>query len=93
MHIHANQFNPQAQLDALQSAQKAAANAEVERTRKKLMESASKLAGEAAFDAFVVEVESREDSQMSGGQRQRPSRKQEEMRDQGEGEHSVSDWA
>jgi len=93
MHIHANQFNPQAQLDALQSAQKAAANAEAARTRKKLMESASKLAGEAESEAFVMEVESREDSQAGGGQRRRPNRRQEETQDQGEEDHSVSDWA
>jgi hypothetical protein len=93
MHIHPNQFNPQAQLDALQSAQKAAANAEAARTRKKLMESASKLAGEAATEAFVVEVESREDSQNGGRQRRRPSGKQEETQDRAEENHSVSDWA
>jgi hypothetical protein len=93
MHIHPNPFNPQAQLDALQSAQKAAANAEAARTRKKLMESASKLAGEAVDEAFVVEVESREDSRKDGRRRRKPNRKQDESRDPTEENHSVSDWA
>ncbi len=95
MHIHPNQFNPQAQLDALQSTQKAAANAEAARTRESLMESASKLAGEAAFEAFVVEVGSREDSKQGDRQRRKrqQSRKTEETQDSTEENHSVSDWA
>jgi hypothetical protein len=91
MHIHPNQFNPQAQLDAMQSAQKSAASAEAARTRKKLMESASKLTGEAASEAFVVEVESEEDSPKGGLRRRR--QKKEEAQDGAEENHSVSDWA
>jgi nitrogen fixation protein NifU and related proteins len=47
MHIHASQINPNAQLDALYAAEKASASKETERTRKKLSEFASALAGEA----------------------------------------------
>jgi hypothetical protein len=56
MHIHPNQSNPYAQLDAIQSAQKSEAKAAAERTRKKLMESASELSGEATEEAYFVEV-------------------------------------
>lgn len=38
MHVHANQINPNAQLDALYSAQKSEAKREAARTRKKLSE-------------------------------------------------------
>lgn len=93
MHIHPNQISPNAQLDALQSAQKAAATAAAARTRKKLMESASKLAGDAASEAFVVEVESHEDSQERDHRRRKPGRKREEAEDRAEVNYSVSDWA
>ena len=36
MHVHQNQINPNAQLDAMYTAQKAAAKREAERTRKAL---------------------------------------------------------
>src|ERR1700735_1979963 len=58
MHIHANQPNPNAQTDALYAESKAAAKQRAERTRKKLLESASALAGEASDGDFVVELDS-----------------------------------
>jgi hypothetical protein len=62
MHIHGNQPNPNAQLDALFAESKAAAKQRAERTRKKLLESASALAGEAFDEGFVVELDSVKES-------------------------------
>ena len=47
MHVHANQINPTAQSDALYAAERAAAKRAAESTRKKLLEFASDVAGEA----------------------------------------------
>jgi hypothetical protein len=47
MHVHASPINPKTQLDALYAAEKAAAKRAAESTRKKLLEFASELAGEA----------------------------------------------
>lgn len=98
MHIHPNQINPNAQLDALCASEKAAAKVEAARTRKKLLESTSKLAGEAASDdAYVLEVDSNEESQDQAKPRNQPSqhglKKQEGPSDSENGNHSVSDWA
>ncbi|HEY1660505.1 MAG TPA: hypothetical protein VGG14_19295 [Candidatus Sulfotelmatobacter sp.] len=93
MHIHPNQINPNAQLDSLQSAQKAAAATAAARTRKRLMEAASKLAGEAASEAFVVDVESNEDSREGDHRRRKPGGKGNDAEDRAEENHSVSDWA
>ncbi len=62
MHVHSSQINPNAQLDAMYSAQKAAAKQEAERTRKKLAEFASRLAGEAASEDFIVKLDESNDS-------------------------------
>ncbi len=63
MHIHANQPNPNVQTDALYAESRAAAKQRAERTRKKLLESASALAGEASDEDFVVELESLKESE------------------------------
>ena len=47
MHVHPNQINPNVQTDALYAAERAAAKRAAEGTRKKLLEFASELAGEA----------------------------------------------
>jgi len=52
MHVHANQINPNAQLDALYAAERARAKKETEGIRKKLSEFASALAGEAGGPAW-----------------------------------------
>jgi hypothetical protein len=62
MHVHPNQTNPNAQLDAMYSAQKTAAKQEAARTRKKLSDSASRLAGEAASEDYIVKLEEGGDS-------------------------------
>jgi hypothetical protein len=64
MHVHANQINPNAQLDALYSAQRAAARQEAARTRKKLAEFASEVTREAdSEDGCVVKLGAREESE------------------------------
>jgi hypothetical protein len=100
MHIHANQINPNAQLDASYAAEKAAAKKETERTRKKLSEFASALAGEAG-EACVVRVganqESREHakppSQPAAGRRKRDSGDKAKQADSQPATQSISDWA
>jgi hypothetical protein len=79
MHVHANQINPSTQLDALYAAERAAAKREAEGTRRKLMEFASELAGEAECgEACVVRL---------GGDEER-RRKAKEQGEQDEDEHS-----
>jgi hypothetical protein len=94
MRVHGHQINPYAQLDALRSAEKAAAKKEAARTRKKLLEFASKLAGEA--EGYVVEVGAREESrEQAKGQDQRQSGGKREKKQAGaeRANTSISDWA
>jgi hypothetical protein len=95
MHVHANQINPNAQLDATYSAQKSEAKREAARTRKKLSESASETAGEAEAEACIVELEGSEDLQERANRQNRPGRgkKQEELPGAEEDAQSISDWA
>ena len=96
MHIHPNQVNPNAQLDALYSAEKTAAKAAAERTRRKLMESASEISGEAVEEAYVVQVESEEESQEHPTRQDRRltgENQKQESGDQNNTDHFVSDWA
>lgn len=95
MHIHPSQLNATAQLDALQSAQKALANAEAARTRERLFESASALAGEASTEAYLVEVESPEDSGKNSPRRQKWARARvgPAPAEAEDADHSVEDWA
>jgi hypothetical protein len=95
MHIHPNQINANAQMDALYAADKAAAKREVERTRRKLMEWASELAGEAeGGEGCIVKLGEHEE-----GQRQQSRQNQGKRKRAGEtpgSEHtnnSISDWA
>lgn len=62
MRIHQNQIPTNAQLDAIYAAQKAAAKREAKKTRKKLFESATKIAAHRDSDAFIVQLEQRQDS-------------------------------
>jgi len=97
MHIRANQTNPNAQMDALYAAGRAAAKQQAERTRKKLLESASELAGEAGTEDCVVRLSSREEErekeaqekedQSQGEKKQEPDAASEST------EGSISDWA
>jgi hypothetical protein len=93
MRVHTNPVNPNAQLDALYSAQRAAAKREAARTRKKLSEFASELAGEnESGEACVVRLEGREDSQ-EGAKRQGSGKSQKERPGEGDADRSISDWA
>lgn len=95
MRVHQNQVNPNAQLDSMYAAQKAATKREAEQTRKKLFEFASKLAGDPDSEACVVKLGAREES---GAETKQPTlqraRKQKKQRCDPEGaESSISDWA
>jgi len=96
MHVHANQINPNAQLDALSSAQRAAAKQEAARTRKKLAEFASEVAGEAdSEDGCVVKLGAREEAEEQAQRQNLPRRRKEERERAGaeEATRSISDWA
>jgi hypothetical protein len=93
MHVHANQANPNIQLNTLYAAEKAEAKRETERTRKKLMEFASALAGESG-DACVVRLGAREESREQAKQQNQGSpKKPKEGPDSEHADHSISDWA
>jgi len=100
MHIHASQINPNAQLDALYAAEKAAAKKETERTRKKLSEFASALAGEAG-EPCVVRVGTNEESgehakppnQQTADRRKDESGSMAMRSDAEQANQSISDWA
>ncbi len=100
MHVHASQINPNARLDALYSAEKAAAKKETERTRKKLSEFASALAGEAGEPCLVrvgTNEESREHAKPPNEQaedrRKRDSGNKVKQADAQPATQSISDWA
>jgi hypothetical protein len=93
VHIRPNQVNPNIQLDAMYAAEKAAAKQEAERTRRKLMKAASKLAGESeSGEASIVEIGAREESREESGQREHPQKAKDEA-DSHDAERSLSDWA
>ena len=94
MHIHSNQINPNMQLDSLYAAEKAAAKREVERTRKKLLESASKLAGQAESEEdWVVKLGARHQERKEQSQKQSKRKKSAEQSSSGNADQSISDWA
>jgi hypothetical protein len=62
MHVHANQFNANTQLDAIYAAARAEAKMAAERTRRKLLNAAAALAGEAVGESDCVVKLSGEDS-------------------------------
>ena len=88
MRVHPNQVNPNAQLDAMYAAQKAAAKRAAARTRKKLTEFASALAGEADMEgAFTVTLEGRE--RESRDQQSSQQRRKAEP----DADNTISHWA
>ena len=95
MHVHASQINPNAQLDAAYSAQRAAAKRKAAGVRKKLSEFASKMAGEGEAEACVVKLDGSEDSEEETNRENRPERrkKQKEPADVEEEAKAISDWA
>jgi hypothetical protein len=96
MRIHANPINLNAQLDALSASQRAEGKKEAARTRKKLSEFASALAGEGeSGEARVVSLEGSEDPQERAKGQDRPgsAEKQKEESDPKERAKAISDWA
>jgi hypothetical protein len=98
MHGHANQMNPNAQLDVLYAAEKAAAKQEAARTRKKLSEFAPKLAGESdSGEDCVVSLGACEESPEQTKRQNQPGqcrgKRQKEPPDSESGSNSISDWA
>jgi hypothetical protein len=96
MHVHANQVNPNTQLDALYAAEKAAAKRAAESTRKKLLECASELAGEAeSEEGCVVKLGAREESEEQAEEENRQGRpkKEPDGADAEDADGSISDWA
>jgi hypothetical protein len=94
MHVHATQVNPNAQLDALYAAQRAAANREAERTRKKLFESASEVAGDAESEACVVQFREREGDRRHSDPENEANRRepQRQQKSEDDSDASISDW-
>jgi hypothetical protein len=96
MHVHSNPTNPNTQLDALSSAQRAESKREAARVRKKLSEAASELTGEAeSGEACVVRLGTREESEdPRKRQEQRGNREnQKDRTDAAAADISISDWA
>jgi hypothetical protein len=94
MHIHPNQINPNTQLDALYAADKAAAKREVERTRRKLLEFASEIAGEAdSEEDCIVQLGAREEGRKQQNQSRGSRKKQKEQMGTVDEDNSLSDWA
>jgi hypothetical protein len=95
MHVHANQINPNTQLDALYAAEKAAAKRAAESTRKQLLEFASELAGEAdSEENCVVKLGEREESEEhTEEQNPQDKRRKPKERDTEDLDKSISDWA
>ena len=91
MHIHANQFDPNIQLSALYATE---AKKEAERTRKKLLDSASSLAAEADC---VVELSGDDPSQQQADSQDKQNhggqKKQSEEASSENAEGPFSDWA
>ena len=98
MHVHASQINPCTQTDALYAAERAAAKRAAERTRKKLLELASGVGGEAESEVGCVvrlgEREDADDRANAQNQQDRANRKGRKNRPDPEGADStISDWA
>ena len=100
MHARSIQPNPYAQLDAIHSAQRAAAKREAARVRKELLESASELAADSDFSDLAImqageEKEFRRHPKPRSPQNARVGQNasgQESTDSEGAGTH-ISDWA
>jgi hypothetical protein len=95
MHVHASPINLNAQLDALSSAHRAEAKREAARTRKKLSEFASELAGEAdGGQGAVVRLGAREESEeQTPRQKQQDAERKRNVQNAGDTDSTISDWA
>jgi hypothetical protein len=88
MRVHTNQVNPYPQLDAMHSAQKAAAKREAARTRKRLFEVAPEVAGENEFEGVGGE-NGEAGARQQGQERHAVETNQAQTHE----EKSISDWA
>ena len=98
MHVHLNQFDPSLQMNALNAAARAEAKWAAEQTRKRLLNSASALAGDYDIEAdYVVRLSedgtSREHPQQRGRQYQRGQKKSSAQANYEHGTEPFSDWA
>ncbi|MGA9308194.1 MAG: hypothetical protein WBW31_22540 [Candidatus Sulfotelmatobacter sp.] len=103
MHVHPNQINLNVQTDALYAAERAAAKRAAEGTRKKLLEFASELVGEAeSEEGCVVKLGAREEAEEQANPRneQKPDqrnlgsrKKSKEQVDSSDADNAISDWA
>lgn len=93
MHVHPSQTNPYAQLDAMNAAQKSAAQKAAAQTRKKLSEFASTLSGEAEVEAGIARLEGGDGYQEK--QQEQTPRNQHNTGGQpsNDADNSISDWA
>jgi hypothetical protein len=98
MHVHANQINPNLQLNPTYSAERTAAQREAANTRKKLLDSASQAAGEAdAEEACIVSLCEREEPKDNRRRQNLPRQskpaKRNQPADSDDADTSISDWA
>jgi hypothetical protein len=96
MHVHASQFNPSAQMDAIFAAAKAEAQMAAAQTRKKLIFSASAVANDIDGEADCVvslsgEDTSRDQSDQQDSQSESGANKQSAQTDPES--NLFSDWA
>jgi len=93
MHIHGNPFDPNIQLNSLSAAAEAEAKRKSEETRKKLLNAASALEGEA--DCVVKLSGDGAPEEQSAGERENQGevKNQDEHASPETGEKAFSDWA
>jgi hypothetical protein len=98
MHIHGNQFDPNVQMYGLSAAARTEAKRAAERTRNKLLNAASALAGEYDDAAdCVVSLSEDSTSREQGNQRNRryqgTQKKHDEQANSERVDNPFSDWA
>jgi hypothetical protein len=97
MHGRGNQFDPRIDMYALMAAAKTEAKREAERTRRKLLNAASALAGEYddATDCVVTLAGNGEGEEHSSAQdnESQSEQKQKQQLEGSKGEDAFSDWA
>ena len=97
MHVHGNQFDPRIEMYAQLAATKTEAKREAERTRRKLLNAASVLAGEYAGGLdCVVRLSGNgggEEHEGGRGRETQDGQGQDEQAEVGSGEDVFSGWA
>jgi hypothetical protein len=97
MHVHNNQNNLNVQMNALDAAEKAAAQREAAETRRKLRDLSAKIAAEGAYgEDCVVKLGTRHESQEKSKRRREADKGSEGASKAGAGAgpaRPVSEWA